>query len=41
MRLLVFGKSGQVARELARIAPDAVYLGRDEADLMDPRLAGT
>ena len=36
MRLLVFGKTGQVARELARIAPDAVYLGRDEADLMDP-----
>jgi hypothetical protein len=36
MRLLVFGKTGQVARELARIAPDAVFLGRDEADLMDP-----
>jgi dTDP-4-dehydrorhamnose reductase len=36
MRILVFGKTGQVARELARIAPDAVFLGRDEADLMDP-----
>jgi dTDP-4-dehydrorhamnose reductase len=36
MRLLVFGKTGQVARELQRIAPDAVYLGRDEADLTDP-----
>jgi dTDP-4-dehydrorhamnose reductase len=36
MRLLVFGKTGQVARELARIAPDAVFLGREEADLMDP-----
>ena len=36
MRLLVFGKTGQVARELARIAPDAVFLGREEADLMTP-----
>jgi dTDP-4-dehydrorhamnose reductase len=36
MRLLVFGKTGQVARELARIVPDAIFLGRDEADLMNP-----
>jgi dTDP-4-dehydrorhamnose reductase len=36
MRLLVFGKTGQVARELQRLAPDARYLGRDEADLSDP-----
>jgi dTDP-4-dehydrorhamnose reductase len=36
MRLLVFGRTGQVARELQRIAPDAVFLGREEADLMDP-----
>jgi dTDP-4-dehydrorhamnose reductase len=36
MKLLVFGKTGQVARELARFAPDATYLGRDEADLMNP-----
>ncbi len=36
MKLLVFGKTGQVARELARIAPDATFLGRDLADLMDP-----
>ncbi len=36
MRLLIFGRSGQVARELARQAPDAVYLGRDQADLTDP-----
>jgi dTDP-4-dehydrorhamnose reductase len=36
MRLLVFGKTGQVARELRRIAPDAVFLGREEADLTDP-----
>jgi dTDP-4-dehydrorhamnose reductase len=36
MKLLIFGKTGQVARELQRIAPDATFLGRDEADLMDP-----
>jgi len=36
MRLLVFGKTGQVARELHRIAPEAVFLGRDEANLSDP-----
>lgn len=36
MRLLVFGESGQVARELARLVPEAVYLGRDAADLTDP-----
>jgi len=34
--ILVFGKTGQVARELARRAPDAVFLGRDRADLTDP-----
>lgn len=34
--LLVFGKTGQVATELARIAPDAHFAGRDEADLTDP-----
>jgi dTDP-4-dehydrorhamnose reductase len=36
MKLLIFGKTGQVARELQRIAPDATYLGRDEADLLNP-----
>ncbi|WP_137109481.1 dTDP-4-dehydrorhamnose reductase [Rhodobacter sp. SY28-1] len=36
MKLLVFGKTGQVARELQRLAPDATYLGRDEADLTNP-----
>lgn len=36
MRLLVFGKTGQVATELGRRAPDAVFLGRDEADLANP-----
>ncbi len=36
MRLLIFGQSGQVARELARRVPDALFLGRDKADLSDP-----
>jgi dTDP-4-dehydrorhamnose reductase len=36
MTLLVFGRTGQVARELARRAPDAVFLDRTEADLTDP-----
>ena len=34
--LLVFGKTGQVARELARLVPEARFLGRDQADLTDP-----
>ncbi len=34
--ILIFGKTGQVARELARLAPEARFLGRDEADLMQP-----
>jgi dTDP-4-dehydrorhamnose reductase len=39
MRLLVFGQTGQVARELARRLPDGVtarFLARDEADLLKP-----
>ena len=32
--LLVFGQSGQLARELAALAPEARLLGRAEADLM-------
>ncbi len=36
MRLLVFGRTGQVARELACRAPDAIFLDRTAADLMDP-----
>lgn len=36
MNLLVFGKTGQVARELARIAPGATFLARDRADLSRP-----
>lgn len=33
--LLVFGRTGQVARELAALAPEATFLGRDRADLTD------
>lgn len=39
MRILVFGTTGQLARELARRAPQGVTLtavGRDRADLADP-----
>lgn len=35
-RLLIFGQTGQVATELQRLAPDATFLGRAQADLMDP-----
>ncbi|WP_417279036.1 dTDP-4-dehydrorhamnose reductase [Celeribacter sp.] len=34
--MIVFGKSGQVATELARLLPKATFLGRAEADLSDP-----
>ncbi len=36
MDLLIFGQTGQVARELARVAPDAHFLRRQDADLADP-----
>lgn len=36
MTLLIFGSTGQVATELKRLAPDAVFLGRAQADLSDP-----
>lgn len=39
MKLLVFGSTGQVARELKRACPsdwDARFLSREEADLSDP-----
>ncbi|SEL40678.1 dTDP-4-dehydrorhamnose reductase [Roseovarius azorensis] len=36
MTLLVFGRTGQVAMELARLVPDAVFLSREQADLGDP-----
>lgn len=34
--LLVFGRTGQVAQGLARLAPGAVFLDRAAADLTDP-----
>ncbi|MCD1633131.1 dTDP-4-dehydrorhamnose reductase [Martelella mediterranea] len=34
--ILVFGQSGQVATELKRILPDALFLSRHEADLTNP-----
>lgn len=36
MSLLVLGKTGQVALELAHLAPEATFLSRAEADLSDP-----
>lgn len=39
MKVLIFGQTGQVARELARHVPTGVkpeFLGRDRADLGDP-----
>lgn len=35
MTLVIFGKTGQVAQELQRLAPDALCLGRRDADLAD------
>lgn len=37
MKLLVFGATGQVAQELRRAVPDAVFLDRTQADLDDPQ----
>jgi dTDP-4-dehydrorhamnose reductase len=34
--ILVYGKTGQVARELQTIVPEAVFLDRHQADLTDP-----
>lgn len=36
MKLLVFGATGQVSRELHRLAPAATFLSRAAADLADP-----
>lgn len=36
MTTLIFGRSGQVATALQGVEPDAVFLGRDEADLTEP-----
>lgn len=35
MKLLVFGKTGQVARELVHCRPDAMFLSRQDVDLTD------
>lgn len=35
-QILVFGQTGQVAIELHHLAPEALFLGRDRADLADP-----
>lgn len=34
--ILIFGKNGQVATELALLEPDARFVGRDEVDLAQP-----
>jgi dTDP-4-dehydrorhamnose reductase len=39
MTILVFGKTGQVAQELAKL-PETLCLGRDTADLSDPAGCG-
>lgn len=38
MKALVFGKTGQVAQELQKLLPDALFLGRDQADLTNPEV---
>ena len=43
VKVLVFGKTGQVARELARLCPSdimATFLGRGQVNLANPRLCG-
>ncbi|MEO9825087.1 MAG: dTDP-4-dehydrorhamnose reductase [Paracoccaceae bacterium] len=35
--ILVFGKTGQVAKELQRRTKNAIFLGREDADLSDPQ----
>ncbi|NRA98712.1 MAG: dTDP-4-dehydrorhamnose reductase [Rhodobacteraceae bacterium] len=36
MTILVFGRSGQLALELARVLPQAIFLGRGDVDIADP-----
>ena len=36
MKLLVFGRTGQVAREIGRLDPGAIRLGRNDVELSDP-----
>jgi dTDP-4-dehydrorhamnose reductase len=40
LNILIFGHSGQVATELRKLAPDAVFLSRGEADLANPAACG-
>lgn len=39
MKVVVIGRTGQLAREIARAAPEAVFLGREEIDLARPEQA--
>ncbi|MBC7144400.1 MAG: dTDP-4-dehydrorhamnose reductase [Thioclava marina] len=39
--ILVFGQTGQVARELQELVPDATFLGRDRVDFSEPKAAAT
>lgn len=39
MKLLIIGKTGQLAQALSAIAPDAAFLGRDALDLASPDIA--
>lgn len=41
MRVLVFGSTGQLATELRRCIPDALFLGRAETDLSQPEACAT
>lgn len=38
--ILVFGETGQVAKELQALAPEAMFLCRDDADLCNPVACG-
>ena len=38
--ILVFGQTGQVAKELQTLAPEAMFLGREDADLCNPEACG-
>lgn len=40
-RPLIFGKTGQVARELRALTPDALFMDREQADLLDPAACAT
>lgn len=38
--ILVFGKTGQVAKDLQALATEAMFLGREDADLCNPEACG-